>query len=231
MELTFVFPGEFVEDHERCYELAIHVLGRAVGLSHSFGGDDDWANQTGVGLRTLIDVRVIPPHDRTQLTGARSATGVSEPVVGKIPIRRKPGTTAPRQVERAFTVFVVAQPVRVDVGGSAATIQEMHYDLVAYLGANNGSQNSKPLGLRFGLGECVIAVLDVTGFLPLRVPGPRRGNGTTAEQVSTTRSVIPGDILGCNVVVAGGGEGEGRNRDKHKEQAENSDHCRIIRDP
>src|SRR5579871_2035305 len=75
---------EFVIDHERCHEFLIDTFRGAIWICLSLRGDDDGAFQARIRLPRLIRVAVIPPHNRTQLAGPRTASRICKPVIGEM---------------------------------------------------------------------------------------------------------------------------------------------------
>ena len=59
-----------------------------------------------------------------------------------------PVAFAERNVKAAFVVLVVAQPVRMDIVRKVRAVEEFDENVVAYFRADDGAENSQPLGLR-----------------------------------------------------------------------------------
>src|SRR5438034_11828389 len=59
----------FVDEEERSHELAVNILGSAIGTSHTLLGDDDGSNQPSICVMTFKIMRVIEPNDRTGVVG------------------------------------------------------------------------------------------------------------------------------------------------------------------
>jgi hypothetical protein len=94
---------------------------------------------------------------------------------------------------------------------ATSTIQEVDHDLVSNFGANDWAEDSQPLGPSLWSREGIVCVFDKTTFIPFQLSRPRPRNEIAIQQVAPTRSVVPGDVFGCYVVMpsfsqAGGGE-------------------------
>src|SRR5882757_5691792 len=144
IKLSLRFAPHLVEDHESCNKFAVDILRRPIGLGFAFRGNDDWAQQAGVDLVGGIHMAVIPPHDRTRLPRAGSATFVSKPVVSKTSSWRDPVALSEWNIERAFTILVVTQAVRMHVVGSLPAIQKFDDHLVANFRPDDWPENSQP---------------------------------------------------------------------------------------
>ncbi len=75
----------FIVDAELDHEFAIHIFRRSVLTRHTAACDDDWPDQTGVDVFTLIYMRVIRPEGSTPFVfggaGATESSAFSLPLV------------------------------------------------------------------------------------------------------------------------------------------------------
>src|SRR5258708_24029118 len=77
----------FVDEEERSHKFAVYILGSAIRTGHTLLGDDDGANQSGVGVVTLEVGGVIGPDDRTAVVVPWAGTLRHFPDVGLGPAR------------------------------------------------------------------------------------------------------------------------------------------------
>src|SRR5437870_1573064 len=78
----------FVDDEERSHKLAVNILGSSIGAGHTFAGDDNRADESGVGIVTFEVVGMIEPDDGTGIVGSWSRTLGHFPAVGMSPAGR-----------------------------------------------------------------------------------------------------------------------------------------------
>src|SRR6185437_3666723 len=102
----------------------------------------------------------------------------------------------------ALVFFVIAKAMRMNTVGINASIQEVHDNFVANLGADNRAEDSQPFRLRRTYCEGCVRVADVAGLGPFRMSTPGTRQWTTFNQVPAAGREVPGNVFGGDVVVA-----------------------------
>src|SRR6266849_3486688 len=72
----------FVDDEERSHKLAVNILGSSIGAGHTFTGDDNRADESGVGIVTFEVVGMIEPDNGTGIVGSWSGALRHFPDIG-----------------------------------------------------------------------------------------------------------------------------------------------------
>src|SRR5579885_116888 len=161
---------------------------------------DDRAEQTDVRVEGLVNVAVVPPHDRARIVGTGGAPLVSRPVIVEGAAGGDCGPGAGRDVVRAFVRFVVPDAVRVDAVRAPASVLEVDENLVSHFGADDRTEYAEPGRLGLRRRERGVHVLDVPRLLPLRSVGTR--DATAVDEVLAGRGEVPDDVLGSDEVLA-----------------------------
>ncbi len=128
-----------VVDHEQVDELAIDVLGRAVGVPPPFSGDDHRTDEARVGVFGFVHVGVVHPEYTAAVVRPGTSAFGDRPDVRVRPARRYgvPDRHAVFiVVRRSFGCFRVEHAVRMDAERPIRVIAEDDADRIVHLRAN-----------------------------------------------------------------------------------------------
>ena len=171
---------------------------------------------------------VVPPDDRTRLPGTRPAGWSGEPVIRVFDSGTNVIALAEWNIECTFTIFVVAQPMRMHVVEQARAVQKLDKDVVSNFRANDRAKNSQPLRLRLGSGEGIVGVFDEACLGPLVLLQIRLRQRFTGQQIVAAGCIVPGDVFGRYVVMPGRHEARSRQEDKTQSNSSLDLHRIII---
>jgi hypothetical protein len=131
-------------------------------------------------------------------------------MIGVSSSRTNPIASAERNIKSTFAVFVVAQAVGMHVVRKVRTVKELDEHIVSHFRANDGTKNSQPFRLGLFCGKRAVCVFDEAGLRPISFEQPRLRQWLAGEYVVPAGSVVPGDVLGGDVVVPRCREARGR---------------------